>query len=142
LSALAAPNAVLAIDPGSAKCGVAIVTASGPTTRHRSVVPTPELISTIRDLVAQYPEIDAIVMGNGTGSKSLARNVREAVPGIGVELVDEVSTSRMARERYCSEHPAKGWQKLLPVGMRVPDVPIDDYVAVILAERRLLRDAS
>ncbi|HKM17981.1 MAG TPA: pre-16S rRNA-processing nuclease YqgF, partial [Limnochordia bacterium] len=34
-------------------------------------------------------------------------------------------------------HPPRGWRRLLPVSLQTPPVPIDDYVAVILAQRYL-----
>jgi hypothetical protein len=33
--------------------------------------------------------------------------------------------------------PPKGLQKLIPQGMRLPDRPIDDIVAILLIERHL-----
>ena len=36
---------------------------------------------------------------------------------------------------YWREHPPRGLMRLIPVTMQVPPVPVDDYVAVILAER-------
>lgn len=63
-----------------------------------------------------------------------------AMPGfspslIEVFLVDEHLTSVEARRRYLADHPGRGLSRLLPAGLRTPDRPYDDYVAVILAER-------
>ena len=137
MSANGLPLAVLGVDPGSAKCGVAVVSGPQLTVLHRSIVPTAKLTVAAGDLISRLGNIGVIVIGNGTGSKVLAKALRAAYPSVPVESVDEVSTTLMARERYCRENPARGWMKLLPAGMRVPDEPIDDYVAVILAERRL-----
>ncbi|MFM7475950.1 MAG: resolvase, partial [Microcystis aeruginosa] len=42
-----------------------------------------------------------------------------------------------ARDRYWQMFPPKGLQKLIPQGMRLPDRPIDDIVAILLIERHL-----
>ena len=39
--------------------------------------------------------------------------------------------------RFLRAHPERGWKRLLPPGLRSPDRPYDDFVAVILAERYL-----
>ncbi|NER83551.1 MAG: resolvase, partial [Leptolyngbya sp. SIO1D8] len=44
-----------------------------------------------------------------------------------------------ARDRYWQMHPPSGWQRFLPAGMRQPNTPIDDIVAMLLIERYLNR---
>jgi hypothetical protein len=39
------------------------------------------------------------------------------------------------RRRYLLDHPLCGLFKLVPVSLRTPGEPFDDYVAVVLAER-------
>jgi hypothetical protein len=51
-----------------------------------------------------------------------------------LETVDEYNTSARARLRFVSENPAPGWRRLLPPGLRSPEVPYDDYAAILLAE--------
>jgi hypothetical protein len=86
--------------------------------------------------------IDAIVIGDGTGSKTLARAIRAAYTEQRLDVVDEFGTSLAARARYCRENPARGWKRFLPVGLRTPGEPYDDYVALILAERWLQSRAT
>jgi hypothetical protein len=67
----------------------------------------------------------------------LTSAIRAAYVGLPLDIVDEFQTSMLARARFCIENPARGWRKLLPCGLRTPEQPYDDYVAVILAERWL-----
>lgn len=124
---------VLAIDPGSAKCGLAVVRADG-AILWRAIVTTDSMVAETRTLTTRYRPV-AILVGAGTGSKPALRALREAALECEITPVDESHTSEAARERFVAENPARGWQRLLPRTLRSPDRPYDDYVAVILAER-------
>ena len=54
-----------------------------------------------------------------------------------LEVVDEYYTTQLARKEYWQARPPKGWRRLLPVSMQVPPEPVDDFVAVLLAQRYL-----
>lgn len=126
---------IIAIDPGREKCGLAVVTRSGEVIT-REIILLNDLIIRISYHLGRYG-VRNIVLGDRTGS----RNVRELIRSAGitndVAFVDEDRSSEIARKRYLMEHPGKGIARLLPIGLRTPDEPIDDYVAVILAERYL-----
>jgi len=51
--------------------------------------------------------------------------------------VEEAHSTEEARNLYWQENPPQGWRKLMPLGMLVPDVPLDAYAAVILVRRFL-----
>lgn len=132
----------LAIDPGSSKCGVAVVSQShaGDTTiLHRAVVSSDELVAAIGELRDAHAP-DLLVIGSGTGSRELTRQLREEWPSLSILAVDERNTTQMARERYWLHHGRRGWRLLLPSSMQVPPEPVDDFAAVILAERALQRN--
>lgn len=124
---------VLAVDPGSEKCGVALVSEAGGVA-YRSIVPTTGLIESIRTLVLQYRPVH-LVCGAGTGSKAILRALGAAGIETPITPVDESYTSEAARRRYVEENPPRGLYRLLPRSLRTPSAPYDDYVAVILAER-------
>jgi RNase H-fold protein (predicted Holliday junction resolvase) len=75
-------------------------------------------------------------MGNQTTSKSWHEKIAARVT-IPITLVDERNSTLEARDRYWLMFPPKGLQKLIPQGMRLPDRPIDDIVAILLIERHL-----
>ena len=124
---------VMAIDPGNEKCGVAIV-ADGGEVLHRAVVAKQEILDAVSKLLPKYAPV-ALVLGKGTGSKPLVQRFKAANLGVPIELRDESHTSEEARRRFVVENPPKGWNRLLPRSLRTPDVPYDDYVAIILGER-------
>lgn len=132
---------VLGIDPGREKCGVAAVDARRGVL-HREVVSTLALEKTLRALLAAHPA-RAVVLGNGTSAKRAAKTVAALLETTAVQLVlaDEYRTTDAARARYWREHPPRGWRALLPTTMQTPPVPVDDYAAVILAERYLENSA-
>lgn len=124
---------VLAIDPGRAKCGLAVVQRDG-TALFQAVVPTESLLAQTQELSLTYRP-RAIVIGNGTGSKPLLLELQAAGLPAPLVPVDEAYTSQAARVRYLDLNPPRGWQRLLPKSLRTPPVAYDDYVALILAER-------
>lgn len=126
---------IIAIDPGSHKVGVAVV-SSTVETLYKSVASRDECNDLISGLIHEF-NVEEVVLGNGTCSKDIREFIETNFPKIHLEVVDETETSRFARERYLKENPPKGIGRLIPMGLRTPSEPYDDYVAVILAERHL-----
>lgn len=126
---------VIAIDPGREKCGVAVV-GRDMDIKWKKVVETRALVQQTRALVEKY-HADTIVLGNGTSSDKACKLLEMAFleDTILLEVVDEYRTTDEAKIRYWEENPPKGWKRLIPTSMQVPPEPVDDYVAVILAER-------
>ncbi len=101
---------------------------------HRTVTLSEEVIDLTQRLIVDY-EPSELIIGSGTGSKALIKQFKEANLGVKIVLVDEFKTSEEARLRYVEENPPTGWKRLIPLSLRTPDAPYDDYVAIILAER-------
>jgi RNase H-fold protein (predicted Holliday junction resolvase) len=134
-------NCILAIDPGREKNGVAVVTMEG-AVFYQNVIATEQLLSAIEELLIDY-KIDKIIIGNKTGSKEFITIMKKA--GIlekveGIIPIDEHLSTEEARKRYWQHNPPTGLKKLIPLTMQTPGVPVDDYVAVILAERYFKRN--
>lgn len=123
----------LGLDPGRDKCGLALVDSMGSCIFHQ-VVKTQKLGDSLRALGNKYG-FGTIVMGNGTTSKEAAAVVTDVLPNIRLAVVDEYRTTDAAREEYWKINPPTGWKRLLPRGMLVPPVPVDDLAAMILARR-------
>jgi RNase H-fold protein (predicted Holliday junction resolvase) len=133
-------KAVLAVDPGSAKCGLALVlrNADGKLdVLWRKVALVAELQAGVNEALG-VRSADMIVVGSGTGSREVVHQIRECRPSMGILVVDEHETSLQARERYWEHHKRRGWRRFVPATMQVPPEPFDDFVALILAERVLL----
>lgn len=130
---------VLAIDPGSSKCGMALVRRNE--TGHfellwRAIAPRETAIDHVRAAGAVAP-YSLVIVGSGTTSKPLVHDLRENFPSVGILVVDEQNTSLQARERYWEHNRRRGWRRFVPSTMQTPPEPVDDYVALILAERVL-----
>ena len=123
---------IIAIDPGRQKCGIALVNYDARVIR-KQIIAAAQLVETVQVLVTEYPEAE-IVLGDRTFSRQFFNQLQ--VFGKEIHFVDEDRSSLEGRYRYLKEN-SKGLAKLLPIGLRVPKQPFDDYVAVILAERFL-----
>ena len=127
---------VAAIDPGREKCGVAIVAEDGEVL-EQSVVATVWLADEMAERVRRFSP-ERILLGNGTTSRAAETKIRENLPDIPIEIVDEYRTTDDARRAYWKANPPTGWRRFFPTSMQVPPEPVDDYVAVLLAQRYLI----
>jgi RNase H-fold protein (predicted Holliday junction resolvase) len=125
---------VLGLDPGTRKCGYAILTTVGAAPLVLGISPLERLAERIAELLAATP-VTIAAIGRGTNAAAVAQIVGGL--GLRVELVDERETTLLARARFFKDHPPRGWRRLVPLGMLLPDRPIDDYAALLIAERYL-----
>lgn len=136
---MSSEKTVLAIDPGTSKLGMALVQRDKEgklSLLWRCVCPTGELETRV-DQALTVTSISMAIVGNGTKSKDVVSRLRSHTPSIGILTVDERDTTMQARERYWEHHPRTGWRRLLPATLQTPPEPVDDFVALILAERVL-----
>jgi len=110
-----AKNAILGVDPAyRTGCKLAVVDGNGTYVAHAVIYPTPpqseydKSAKTVRDLVARYG-IDAVAIGNGTGSREtqefFARLNRDEGMNLAYTVVSEAgasvySASKIAQEEY------------------------------------------
>ncbi|MGE5584691.1 MAG: pre-16S rRNA-processing nuclease YqgF [Bacillota bacterium] len=132
------PEVVIAVDPGQDKCGVAAVMADG-TVLAKEIVARTRAGGRILEFVRTHGS-DTVVLGDRTGSRALAEEIRASFGPAGagavrVVFVDEHESSMEGRRRYLEDHPLRGLGRLVPLSLRTPGEPFDDYVAVVLAER-------
>lgn len=131
---------VLAIDPGSSKCGMALVKRDDSGEMHllwRAIARREQVLAHVHDALSEE-SFSLVIVGSGTTSKQIVHELREELPSMGILVVDERDTTLHARERYWEHHPRRGWRRLVPSTMQIPPEPVDDFVAMILAERVLL----
>ncbi|MGE5581442.1 MAG: pre-16S rRNA-processing nuclease YqgF [Bacillota bacterium] len=123
---------LLAVDPGNFKCGLAVVNQeAGVLTKM--ITPLENFRETVNNLHRDY-RFTVVVVGDRTNSKAIRDML--AFLKLPVVTVDENRSSVEGRYRYLKDN-TKGLARFIPVGLRVPKKPYDDYVAVILAERFL-----
>jgi len=116
---------IVAIDPGK-NIGIAYVSLNGELIKS-------EIISATELNTYEFPNNATIVIGNGTTSKKIIEIIEHLEPII----VDEKNTSLIAKELYFKNNPPCGLMKLIPKGLRSPNVLIDDYAAFAIALRYL-----
>ncbi len=131
----------LGFDPGSAKCGLAVLRSSGEILIH-DVVQSEAAIDCLRTWQQRYG-VTAIIMGDQTTSKIWLDRLNQSWPDAPpIQRVDERYSTLAARDRYWELYPPRGWRKLLPQGMRQPPRPVDDIAAIVLVERFLARSTQ
>ena len=127
---------ILSIDPGRKKTGIAILKNSD--VLEHKIINSDELVQIIKSLLEKYI-IKTIVMGNGTSSKKKYDLLKREFIDRDIVLINEYRTTDEARKLYFQENPPKSWKKLIPLGMQVPPVPVDDYAAIVIG-RKYLKD--
>lgn len=130
---------VLAIDPGREKCGVALL--AGPTTLERCVLATADLVAYVTATLSRHA-LRAVVVGNRTGAAEVEGRLKQHFPGLRILAAEEEGTTLEARRLYFADHPPRGLRRLLPRSLLTPPEPYDDYAAVALGRRYVVRATS
>lgn len=127
---------IIAVDPGKEKCGIAVVHKEQGVLLQQ-VIPTTDLNLIVEQLLVKY-QSSQVVIGDRTSSQEAKKKLEQlSIAGerLKVIFVDEHRSTDQARERYWQKNPPRGMKRFIPTTMQVPPGPVDDYVAVILAER-------
>ena len=125
----------LGIDPGRSKTGLALVDGAGKILKLH-IADSQNIDKEIVEFIQNSCPVQ-IVLGNGTNSSNIGEAVQKVLPNVEITVVEEAHSTEEARTLYWQENPPQGWRKLMPLGMLVPDVPLDAYAAVILVRRFL-----
>lgn len=131
-------DAVIGVDPGRSKAGYALLELAGAVVTA-GIEPLERLPERVGKLT-QLRRVTAIALGKGTNARPVLASLEFL--GLPIHLVDEYETSRKARGLYFADHPPRGWRRLVPIGLQLPDRPIDDYAAILIARRFLARGAA
>lgn len=126
---------LLGIDPGRSKTGLALTDEQGKILALH-IASTSEMRRELADFVGTA-SIKAIIMGDGTNSKVIMNDVAAVFPQLPLHLIGEAHSTEEARSLYWEENPPTGWRRLVPLGMLVPDEPLDAYAAVVQIRRWL-----
>jgi RNase H-fold protein (predicted Holliday junction resolvase) len=130
---------ILGLDPGTRKCGLAVLATPGGTPVALEIVSFDDFVERVGFLVAAHA-VRAIALGGGTHTAAVKNRLADlALP---IAVVDERDTTYLARARYFRMHPPTGWRRFVPRGMLLPPRPIDDFAALLIAERYLEYEAS
>ena len=127
--------AVLAIDPGRDKCGLALLDSTGAILKMQ-IVESSRLVDTVVDWTSTL-ESTTVVMGSGTGSKSLRKELAERIGPDRLIIVDEFGSTEMAKILYFKANPPRGIWRFIPISLQVPPRAVDDYAAAVLGRKFL-----
>ena len=127
---------ILAIDPGREKTGIAILKNSD--VLEHKIINSEELVQIIKSLLEKYIIICQQYPLPCSSQKKYDLLKQEFIDR-DIVLINEYRTTDEARKLYFQENPPKGWKKLIPLGMQVPPVPVDDYAAIVIG-RKYLKD--
>ena len=127
---------LVALDPGRSKCGLILVDGDRHSVIEGHVLATETVLETLQRW-RQIAPIERLVLGNGTASESLRRQLPGDLP---VKLVDERGTTLRARKRYWQLWPPRGWRRFVPEGLLVPPIELDAVAALVILESELGHD--
>lgn len=128
-------QALAALDPGRAKCGLAL----SPDGRRLQALWIGSPAAALEQLLVWHAchPLQGVVVGCGTGSAGWPERLQRHLPGVEVWPRPEHGTTLEARGRYWQLWPPRGWQRWLPAGLRLPPGPLDDLAALVLLEAHL-----
>lgn len=124
----------MAIDPGMAKCGVA-VTDGEARAMLLEVVALDEIGAYIAALTEQYPQAVKVI-GNGTHHTQVLKRIKAQAPTLDFIAVDERNTTLQGRKLYWQYNKPCWWQRLIPADWRTTP-PLDAYAALAIAKNYL-----
>ncbi|MCJ7789322.1 MAG: Holliday junction resolvase RuvX [Candidatus Atribacteria bacterium] len=124
---------IVAIDPGTKKCGYAVVD-SNLNVLQREVTLAERIINRIKNSFKVY-KIEKIILGNGTNYEQIENKLKNYFPRLKIILIEENFSTLEARKKYFEAYPPRGISRLIPISLRVPPCQYDDFVAVLLAEK-------
>ena len=126
----------IGLDPGHRKCGL----ARSDSNRQRldlCLTCTPHgCWRHLQDWWLTH-QPSCLYLGDGAGSHHWRAALLTWWPARNLQLVCEAYTSLEARQRYWRLHSPRGWQRLLPEGLRQPPEPVDDLASLVILERGL-----
>ena len=125
----------LGVDPGRSKTGLALVDGAGKILKLH-IADSQNIDKEIVEFIQNSCPVQ-IVLGNGTNSSNIGEAVQKVLPNVEIAVVEEAHSTEEARTLYWQENPPQSWRRLVPLGMLVPNVPLDAYAAVILVRRFL-----
>ena len=133
------PRLYLGVDPGRDKTGAALVAADGTLVRQ-AILPTDHFPDHLRTFLAEDRPAGC-VLGDGTTSKTMHRQLEETFPQLPLFTVDEYGSTQEAKKLYWQLFPPRGWKRFLPQALLDGPSAVDGLAAAVLVWR-YLRDKN
>ena len=129
----------LGVDPGRDKTGAALVWENG-TIFKQEILSTDDFSTHLKRFLPKQP-LAGCILGDGTTSKAMAEQLREAFPQLPLFTVNEYGSTQEAKKLYWKLYPPKGWKRLVPTALLDAPSAVDGLAAVVLVQR-YLRDKT
>ena len=127
---------VIAVDPGTHKCGLAVLDSTGAVV-WQAIISRDQVFARVSELLAKYTGAQVAIGGSTQGSVLSDEFMREG--DISARMVDETDSTMLARELFWRENRPGCLWAIFPPSFRPLPRPIDDYAAIIIG-RRFLAD--
>lgn len=128
---------ILGVDPGREKTGLALIGENGAIVWRQIIVPS-ELGAQISLLWNETP-FEKIALGDSTASRAAQTQIERVLASFSkpaeLQIVDETGSTLEARALYFRAFPPQGLKKWIPLSLQVPNEPIDDFAAAVIALR-------
>lgn len=121
----------IAIDPGTSKCGMAVMDTDGRVYEKR-VVRADDLGPAVVAMLYLRQDAKLIAVGAGTGGSKTAAALRSDLPDMPVVETPEKNTTLIARQIYEREHPRRWPMSMIPFGLFGLPEDMDAYAAVAI----------
>ncbi len=125
---------IIAVDPGTQKCGIAVLDGYGNILK-RDIVPRSEIVGRVKSLASEHPDSE-VVVGSSTQGKEITHDLSEQA-GIEPVMIDESNSTDEARVLFWKENKPGCFWSVFPASFRPMPRPIDDYAAEIIGRRFL-----
>ena len=122
---------ILAIDPGSSKCGIVIADLEEKIV-YEAVVLQSNLLFEYLQRKYLFEKDYRFLIGNGTSSEKIIKILKKFASN--VIIVDEKNTTFRAKERYFELFPLIGIKSLLPREIFLLNKNLDALAALIILE--------
>ena len=122
---------VIAIDPGTFKCGITIAELKNKKVYEALVIQSNLLLKYAKKI---YQEEDSLqfLIGNGTSSENLINALNQLVPNL--IIVEEKNSTYRAKQRYFEIFPLQGLKTFLPREIFILNKNLDALAALIIME--------
>lgn len=123
-------NFLLAIDPGRAKCGIAVLDYKSNIIKREIIAPE-NLVAKLGYIFSEFL-IEETALGNATFSEEIRAIIKENFPNIRIALTDEKHSTEKGKTLYFKHNPPKGVWRFIPKGLQTPKEPYDDFAAAAI----------
>ncbi len=124
-------NKVIAIDPGTAKCGLVVADFNQKKVSQAMVIKSNYLLTFVKKIQQEDDKVQFLI-GNGTSSQKYINVLKKMIPNL--IIAEEKNSTYKAKIRFFEIFPLKGLKKFLPRELFLLNKNLDALAALIIME--------